>query len=330
MISRAAGALVALAVLAALAWGCSRQPEVVLYTSCDDYLLREVIPAFEAKAGVRVRVVGDTESTKTTGLVQRVLAERDRPRADVWWSNEPFGTIRLDGEGLLARPARPIAGGADRAAWLIGPEGRWHGFALRSRAIVYNTKRVQDPPRDEATLSDPAWRGRIGMARPQFGTTRGLLGHLWHTMGREGFEGWARGMKANGVRVFDGNSAVVRAVAEGVVDVGLTDSDDVHAGIREGWPVAMVVGEASLLIPNTAGLVRGGPNSASGATLLEFLLGEEVERMLARSDSRTMPARLGLAEEFADNALPARPADLAAVAGSADAALASWEAIMGR
>ncbi|MFN0132441.1 MAG: extracellular solute-binding protein [Phycisphaerales bacterium] len=311
---------------------CSRppRPEVVLYTSCDDYLLREVAPAFTAKTGIAVRIVGDTESTKTTGLVQRLLAERDRPRADVWWSNEPFATIRLDAAGLLA-PA-DVPGAKDRPAWLIGPEGRWHGFALRARAIVYNTKRVEakDAPRDETALTLPTWRGRIGMARPQFGTTRGLVAYLHAQLDREAFDAWARGMKANDVRLFDGNSAVVRAVAEGVIDVGLTDTDDVHAGLREGWPVAMVMGERSLLIPNTAAIVRGGPNPKNAAALIEFLLSEEVERMLAKSDSRNMPVRASLAAEFAANALLGQPPDLEAIATRADEAMAAWEAIAGK
>jgi iron(III) transport system substrate-binding protein len=80
-----------LCILAVCTLACSRQPppggEVVLYSSVDDFLLREVVAAFEAESGVRVRLVGDTEATKTTGLVERLLAERGRPREDVWWSS---------------------------------------------------------------------------------------------------------------------------------------------------------------------------------------------------------------------------------------------------
>ena len=68
-------------------------PTVTLYSSIDGTILREVVAAYEAETGVTVNVLGDTEATKTTGLVERVLAERDRPRADAWWSSEPFGTL---------------------------------------------------------------------------------------------------------------------------------------------------------------------------------------------------------------------------------------------
>ena len=53
-----------LCVLALSFWvsGCERNDqqqvrEVVLYSSVDDYLLREILPAFEKDAGIRVKLV---------------------------------------------------------------------------------------------------------------------------------------------------------------------------------------------------------------------------------------------------------------------------------
>ena len=59
-------------------------------------------------------------------------------------------------------------------------------------------------------------------------------------LGAEGFRSWAQGLKANGLRLYDGNSSVVRAAANGEIDVGLTDTDDVYSGQKQGWPLAMV------------------------------------------------------------------------------------------
>ncbi|QKK07176.1 MAG: hypothetical protein HND58_02715 [Planctomycetota bacterium] len=109
---------------------------MVLYSSVDDFVLRDVVSAFEAESGVKVRLLGDTEATKTTGLLERLIAERDEPRADVWWSSEPFGTIRLAGMGLLA-PAGitpPEITDAALRGRLDAADGSWFGFALRARA----------------------------------------------------------------------------------------------------------------------------------------------------------------------------------------------------
>jgi iron(III) transport system substrate-binding protein len=331
VIGRLAAACAALLTLAALLPACSgeKRPEVVLYTSCDDYLLRDIIPAFESETGIKVRLAGDTEATKTTGLVQRIIAERDQPRADVWWSNEPFGTMRLADEGLLA-PFSPAATADFDGAWPEGfaaPDQTWYGFALRARVIVFNTQRIkrEDAPLTLRELADPRWKGRIGMARPQFGTTRGHMGAIAARCGEETLRQWLSALKANGLRLYSGNSAVVRGVALGEIDIGLTDTDDVIVGQRENWPVDMVVEEPSppgercavgpCPIPNTVSILKHAPNPAAAAKLADFLLSARVERILATSDSRNMPLRPGLLAEIRDT-LPltaVQPPDLPAI-----------------
>ena len=324
--------IAALLVVVAALVGCGRGEEVVLYSSVDDYVLREVVRAFEADTGVRVRVVGDTEATKTTGLVQRLLAERGHPRADVWWSSEPFGTIRLSGEGILG-PYEPEGFGGGWPAGLCAPDATWHGFAQRSRVIVYAPARVADPPATLDGLTDARWRGRVGMARPQFGTMRGHMAALLERWGPERFGAWLRALKDNKVRLYDGNSSVVRAVAQGEIDLGLTDTDDVYAGQRNGWDIGLVLGDGGdagipFVMPNTAGLVRGGPNPAHARELLAFILSERVERILAESDSRNTPIRAELARELGLEPWDAG-ADLAAVAGRVDEAMTLCGDVLG-
>ncbi len=290
--------------------GANEAGSVVLYSSVDDALLREVAGQFERDTGVRVLVVTDTEATKTTGLVQRLIDERGRPKADVWWSSEALGTVRLNREGALeaAAPASVMEFPGGWPADLTGADGLWHGFAWRARAIAFSTKRV---PRGEApvAISDllaEKWKGRVGMARPQFGTTRSHMAAFAADKGEDALRGWLAGMRANGLRLYDGNASVVRAIASGEIDVGLTDSDDVWAAKRNGWEIEGVfeVELGALLIPNTAALVRGGPNPGAALRLLDFLLSERVERLIAGSDSRNIPIRPGLALEFEGNAVP--------------------------
>jgi iron(III) transport system substrate-binding protein len=297
--------------------GCSRQSskpdagEVVLYSSVDDVLLREIVSDFENDTGIRVRLVGDNEANKTTGLVQRLVMEKDRPNADVWWSSEPFGTISLEREGILEPYHSQAAEDSIEGGWPEHLKGNtWYGFALRSRVIVYATGRVDSPPESILDLADAKWKGRIGMARPGFGTTRGHMGILVDAWGADGFRAWLEAMKANGLRLYDGNATVVRAVRLGEIDVGLTDTDDVWAGQRNGWEVDAIfeklgterLGLAStgpVLLPNTVAMVAGGPNPDNAARLIDYLLSERVETLMAQSDSRNIPVHPGLQKHFA-------------------------------
>src|SRR5687768_17853302 len=58
-------------------------------------LFRSILKTFEQRTGVRVDAVYDTEETKSTGLANRLIAEKENPRADVFWSNEPVRTLVL-------------------------------------------------------------------------------------------------------------------------------------------------------------------------------------------------------------------------------------------
>ena len=59
----------------------------------------------------------------------------------------------------------------------------------------------------------------------------------------------------------DGNSVVVQLVGRGEVALGLTDSDDVRAGLRNGLPIAgKPLGQDGMAIRNTLGHIRGAPH----------------------------------------------------------------------
>src|SRR5262245_37210225 len=149
---------------------------VVLYTSVDEPIMRPIIESFEAEFGIGVKVVGDTEATKAVALLTRVLAERDAPRADVWWSSEPSTTVELHRAGLLASYSSR-AELALPTGWpphLRCPDGTWYGHAPRVRVIAFDTRKFNktNAPQNLRALTDARFRGRIGMARPQFGSTR--------------------------------------------------------------------------------------------------------------------------------------------------------------
>lgn len=292
------------------------QGEVVLYTSTDSFLLQPVLAAFEQDTGVKVSVVTDTEATKTTGLVERLIAEKKSPRADVWWSNEPLGSVVLAQQGVL-EPFIPRAAADFRDGWperCRDAQNRWFGDCLRARVIAFNTNRFVkvNVPTKLRDLTRPEFRGRVGMARPQFGTTRLFIASLLAGNEESAVREWLDKMVANDLRLYDGNSSVVRALSNGEIDLGLTDSDDVFSAKRNTWPVDFVLeavdkptafvapgalrSAGPLLIPSTVGVVKGRPHPNEAQRLASFLLGAKVERMMAESDARTVPLRAELAK----------------------------------
>jgi ABC-type thiamine transport system substrate-binding protein len=122
-----AGLLTAAEVVA-VATAC-RSPEpaqnaertVTVYVSTDRVFSEPVLREYERRSGVRVNVAYDTEETKSTGLANRLLAEKNRPQADVFWSNEPVRTLVLKSRDVLASHRSPSTDGIPAA--LVDPDG---------------------------------------------------------------------------------------------------------------------------------------------------------------------------------------------------------------
>lgn len=279
-----------------------KQEKVVLYCSVDQAIAEPVIAEFEKQTGIEVSARFDTEASKTVGLVQRIRAEAASPAADVFWSSEIFHTMRLAREGLLAPYRGPAT--KDWPDLFRDSDGKWYGFALRARVIAYNTQRVprEQAPRTLEDTLDPRWKGRLVMAAPEFGTTGGDVASWFAHYGFERARAILQALKANRVRLVDGNSTAVRMIATGQADVCFTDTDDVYAAQRNGWPVAMnhldQGGKGTLVIPNTAAVIKGAAHPELAKQLMEFLLSEKCEQMLAQSDSHNAPVHTSLAEQF--------------------------------
>jgi iron(III) transport system substrate-binding protein len=261
--------LVALAVVVLLFMMAGRlarrSPHVVVYTSQDQVYAEPLLKDFERRTGVRVEAVFDGEAVKTVGLVNRLMAERGRPQCDVFWNNEALRTYQLRALGVLSTSAPPVQVG------------------YRSRRLVVNTNLVEDAavPRSLVELTNAAWRGKVALAYPLFGTTATHFHVLRQAWGEPAWRAWCQALQSNDPLVVDGNSVVVRLVGQGAAWVGLTDSDDIVAGQRSGWPVrALPLESVSLLIPNTASLVAGAPRRAWAQRFLDYLGTTEVVESL--------------------------------------------------
>ena len=293
--------------------------EVTVYTSADEAeVARPVLERFERETGIRVRAKTDAEATKTTGLANALRAERARPRADVFWSNEQAANVALAEEGVTVPAGGP--GGPDdalaraAAAWperWRDPRGRWFAFAARARVAVCRTGDESSLPATWSAFAHPRLRGRIAMADPRFGTTRSHFGAMQAYWDRAAAPGYASAffdaLAANRPRVLtSGNAGVIDAVARGEADVGMTDTDDALAAIARGLPIAFafprhaqdpaLAGGGTFAIPNTVALVGGAPHPEAARRFMEFMLAPATERQLASMPARHAPVVHAAAE----------------------------------
>jgi len=68
---------------------------VVVFTEVDLPFAKPIFNRFTQETGIQLRAVYDVKAAKATGLVNRLIAEKKRPQADVLWKNEIFLTFRI-------------------------------------------------------------------------------------------------------------------------------------------------------------------------------------------------------------------------------------------
>jgi len=256
-----------------------------------------ILKSFEQNTGIRVRPLFDVEASKTTGLVNRLIAEKSNPQADVFWNSEIMRTIHLKRMGILQRYASSAA--KDIPANFKDSDGYWTGFAARARVLIYNKNllKKEEVPISIFQLTQNNWKNDVALANPLFGTTATHMAALYELLGeKKAVEYWDQ--LENNIVLVLGNSTSRDMVQSGEIKIGFTDTDDVWVSLANKKPVGYVYpdqnGIGTLLIPNTVSLIKDGPNSTEGKILIDYLLSKEIESALAFSGSGQMPLRQGV------------------------------------
>src|SRR5260370_35277362 len=128
---KAIGVVLALALVVILtSCHATSSRTVVVYVSEDQVFSEPILKDFERETGITVKSVFDTEESKSTGVTNRLIAEKDNPQADVYWANEPGRADALTQRGVskayMSAPAEGIA------AQFIDPDHSWYGFYVRA------------------------------------------------------------------------------------------------------------------------------------------------------------------------------------------------------
>jgi len=307
--------------------------EVVIYCSVDVAFARPILDEFAKRTGLKVHPVFDTEAGKTTGLVNKLLAEKAAPRADVWWSGEVFGTMQLAAAGILAPYKSPVA--ADIPDRYKQPDGLWTAFGLRGRVLAFDPKRTkkEDLPKRWCDLVDPKYKGKFRMADPRFGTTRGHMATLLALWGPQAMTDFYRGLRANDCKLADGNAQAVLLLSRGMAEMVATDTDDVIVAMERGDSIDMIYPDldapatsgpspkptpGTLWIPSSVALVAGSPHADAGRRLIDYLVSAEIEEKLHASESRNVPVRPALRAKLGAEAPGEAQTDYAAAAAVLD------------
>ena len=254
--------------------------QLVVYSGRNENLVRPVLEDFARETGIDISVrYGDTAE-----LAPTLLEEGRNTRADVFFSQDAGALAALAEAGLFRALPERLLGRVDPR--FRDPDGRWTGVTARARVIAYNTDRLteQQLPASTLELAGPAWRGRVGVA-PTNASFVAYVSALIEEIGEPRAREFLAGLQANDVKKYDNNVLILDAIANGEVDVGLTNHYYLYGEFRErpDAPVANFYpgqgpgGEGTFINVAGVGILRDTNRPAEAQRLVEFLLARQAQ-----------------------------------------------------
>jgi iron(III) transport system substrate-binding protein len=274
---------IAVAGAASAACGGDRAETLTIYSGRTDTLVGPLLERFSDETGIDVDVrYGDTAELAAT-----ILEEGDNSPADVFFGQDAGALGALAAEGRLQQLPQETLGQVD--ARFRAPDGRWVGVSGRARVVVFNTTRLSedDVPDSIDAFTAPEWRGRIGWV-PTNGSFQAFVTALRLTRGEDAARAWLQAMKANEPKEYANNSAAVRAVADGEVDVAFANHYYLYRFLAEqggSFPARnhfLDSGDPGALVNVAgAGILDTADDYDLVVRFINFLLSEQAQRYFA-------------------------------------------------
>ncbi len=271
--------VMALLVMVGSAVNAQQSTETLtVYSGRTEDLIAPILEQFTQATGVQVEV----RYGSTSEMAATLLEEGQNSPADVFIAQDAGALGALANEGQLAMLSPDVL---ER----VNPEfssnnGQWVGLSGRARVLVYNTDlvSVDQLPASILDLADPVWADKIGWA-PTNGSLQAHVTALRLLIGEDATRAWLEGLLANNAVAYDNNRAVVQAVIDGEVEVGLTNHYYLLGFQAENAEVAAANyffpggDPGSLINVAGAGVLSTSDTPALAERLILYLLGNDAQ-----------------------------------------------------
>ena len=280
-------------------FGCGgRDREIVnIYVSEDMPFSKPVLEEFERQSGIKVNALYDSEESKSSGVVNRLIAEKNNPQADLYWANEPIRAEVLRKKGVLTPYKSPNIATIDKN--FIQKDYYWSGFSARVRLFIVK-KGLKNRPKSIFDYANKKFKSKAVIANPLFGTTTAHIASLFVKLGDKEAKEFLEKLKSNNVAISTSNGESATLVAKGRYDFSLVDSDDAISRLRDGKSVEFIYPDqgkddlGAFVIPNCVMLIKNAKHPKNAKKLIDFLLSKKSEQILAKLPCAQIPLHKGL------------------------------------
>ncbi len=275
-------------LLAACAEPEKEAPELLVYSSRKEHLIKPLFDRFTEQTGVVVRYVTD----KAGPLLTRLQAEGENSPADLFMTVDAGNLWQANEVGVLA-PVESAILNNNVPGHLRGRDNSWFSLTIRARTLVFNTDKLsaEDLTTYEA-LAEPEWAGRLCLRTSKKVYNQSLVATMIAALGEERAEQVVAGWVSNlALDPFSNDTKVMEAVALGQCDLGIVNTyyfgrlkakqPDIPLALF--WPNQSgegAQGRGVHINVSGVGVVRASKNKALAQQLIEWLTTPEAQQML--------------------------------------------------
>jgi len=259
--------------------GAKKEGELNLYTSAQADDIGAVAAAYEKKYGIRVTMWRSSSENVLRRAVTEARANRNT--MDVAETNGPE-MESMHREKILQVVKSPYL--ADLIPPARFPHGEWVATRMNVFVQAYNTKQVKkaELPKTWDELSDPKWKGRLGIEQEDADWLAGMMGELGEARGTKLFRTI---VATNGMSVRKGHTLLANLVVSGEVPLALTVYNYKAEQLkRKGAPIDWFALGTAIARPNGVGVARAAPHPHAAVLFYDFEISEEGQKILAQRD----------------------------------------------
>lgn len=281
-------ALAAIAVACAMVsvTGCQKKAETLyVYSIIHDEETKALTDLFTLKTGIPVSYVRAT----TGELVNRIIAEKDNPQADILLGGASSYHIQAAAAGALEPYKSPAS--AAIPAYAKSSDGTWTGFCVLTLGIGINSSRFASKfpgvavPRTWDDLTNPVFKGEIVMTDPVASSTAYLF--LQDQLQRLGWDaGWEYLLKmAQNVGQFpDSGSAPPKLIGTGEYAIGVAYLHALSKYRALGFDIQLVAPPESVGDVDAIAITKNTKHLEAAKRFVDFMLGKDAQELMSSID----------------------------------------------
>lgn len=254
--------------------------KVTIYAGLMEDHANAVAKEFEKQTGVKTSIVRMSGGE----ILTRIRAEKENPKASVWYGGPADTFIQAMGEGLLKPYASPSA--KDIPDKFKDKDGNWTGIYNGYLGFVCNGKLLKEKnieaPKSWQDLLKPEFKGQIVVANPgSSGTAYTMVATLVQLMGEKEAMDYLKKLDGQIKQYPKTGSAPAQMAGMGEAMIGICFLHDGIKYQKEGYTdiVLSAPSEGTGYEIGSVAMIKGAPDEEGAKVFIDWCLKKEAQEL---------------------------------------------------